>query len=97
MGHVTITDGVVAGACPLVLLAGPCVVESTEHCLELGGRIRDVCAGLGVPYVFKASFDKANRSGNASFRGPGLEAGLKILDRVKSELNVPVLTDLHGS
>jgi 2-dehydro-3-deoxyphosphooctonate aldolase (KDO 8-P synthase) len=80
---------------PLFVIAGPCVIESPELCLEVGRLVKRVCEGLGLRYIFKASFDKANRSSNASFRGPGLEGGLKILERVKGELNVPVLTDVH--
>jgi 2-dehydro-3-deoxyphosphooctonate aldolase (KDO 8-P synthase) len=79
----------------LFVIAGPCVIESLELCLEVGRQVKEVCRGLGIEYVFKASFDKANRSSNASFRGPGLEGGLKILERVKGELGVPVLTDVH--
>src|SRR3954454_6253191 len=77
------------------VIAGPCVIESLESCLEIGRHVKSVCAELGLAYIFKASFDKANRSSNASFRGPGLEGGLKILERIKGELNVPVLTDVH--
>ena len=83
------------GRAPLFVIAGPCVIESVELCLEVGRHVKGVCERLGLAYVFKASFDKANRSSNASFRGPGLEGGLKILERIKSELNVPVLTDVH--
>src|SRR5688572_780724 len=80
---------------PLFVIAGPCVIESPELCLEVGRHVKRICDSLGLAYIFKASFDKANRSSNASFRGPGLEAGLKILERVKGELGVPVLTDVH--
>ncbi|GMU84442.1 MAG: 2-dehydro-3-deoxyphosphooctonate aldolase [Planctomycetota bacterium] len=80
---------------PLLLIAGPCVIESLEHCLRLGERIAAVAKAVGLPYVFKASFDKANRSSVHSFRGPGLDEGLKILGRVKRELGVPVLSDVH--
>jgi 2-dehydro-3-deoxyphosphooctonate aldolase (KDO 8-P synthase) len=80
---------------PFFLIAGPCVIESETLVLEVAGRMREVTAALGIPYVFKASFDKANRSSRSSFRGPGLEAGLKALERVKSEIGVPVLTDVH--
>src|SRR3954451_1428071 len=83
------------GRAPLFVIAGPCVIESPELCLEVGRHVKRVCEGLGLRYIFKASFDKANRSSNASFRGPGLEGGLKILERIKGELNVPVLTDVH--
>ena len=79
----------------LFIIAGPCVIESPELCLQIGTHVKRVCDSLGLTYVFKASFDKANRSSNASFRGPGITEGLAILDRVKRELGVPVLTDIH--
>jgi 2-dehydro-3-deoxyphosphooctonate aldolase (KDO 8-P synthase) len=82
---------------PLFVIAGPCVIESVELCLHVGRHVLDVCDHLGLVYVFKASFDKANRSSSASFRGPGMEDGLVVLERVKRELNVPVLTDVHES
>ena len=80
---------------PLFVIAGPCVIESGELCLRVGAHVKRVCEKLGLAYVFKASFDKANRSSNATFRGPGLTDGLVVLDRVKQELGVPVLTDVH--
>src|SRR3954464_13408982 len=80
---------------PLFVIAGPCVIESAELCLSIARHVKGVCDKLGLTYIFKASFDKANRSSNASFRGPGLEDGLVVLSRVKSELGVPVLTDVH--
>jgi 2-dehydro-3-deoxyphosphooctonate aldolase (KDO 8-P synthase) len=80
---------------PLFVIAGPCVIESAELCLTVGLHVKRVCDSLGLTYVFKASFDKANRSSNASFRGPGLTDGLAILGRIKRELGVPVLTDIH--
>src|SRR5688572_4786554 len=80
---------------PLFVIAGPCVIESAELCLTVGRHVKAVCDKLGLPYVFKASFDKANRSANSSFRGPGLTDGLVVLERVRKELNVPVLTDVH--
>lgn len=82
---------------PLALLAGPCVIESKERCLKIGHEIKAICARLGIPYIFKASFDKANRSSYAGFRGPGLEAGLRILAEIKAELDVPVVSDVHCS
>lgn len=82
---------------PLALLAGPCVIESKERCLKIGREIKAICARLGIPYIFKASFDKANRSSYAGFRGPGLEAGLRILAEIKAELGVPVVSDVHCS
>jgi 2-dehydro-3-deoxyphosphooctonate aldolase (KDO 8-P synthase) len=80
---------------PILVIAGPCVIESAEICLAVAGPMKAVCERLKLPYVFKASFDKANRTSVGSFRGPGLEAGLKILARIKRELDVPVLTDVH--
>jgi 2-dehydro-3-deoxyphosphooctonate aldolase (KDO 8-P synthase) len=85
----------VLGRAPLVLIAGPCVIESPGHALELGRAIADIARRAGVPYIFKASFDKANRTSGTSFRGPGLEAGIEVLGRVRQELGVPVLTDIH--
>jgi len=79
----------------LFVIAGPCVIESLELCLTVAGRMKNVCAELGLQYIFKASFDKANRSSVSSYRGPGLAEGLKVLERVKSEIGVPVLTDIH--
>jgi len=80
---------------PLFVIAGPCVIESAELCLTIAAHVKAVCEKLGLTYVFKASFDKANRSSNSSFRGPGMEEGLKILQRVKREALVNVLTDVH--
>jgi 2-dehydro-3-deoxyphosphooctonate aldolase (KDO 8-P synthase) len=84
-----------SGGRQLILIAGPCVVESEKLCLAVGSHLKKVCQDLGIFYVFKASFDKANRTSAKSFRGPGAEAGLKILGEVRSELGVPVLTDVH--
>jgi 2-dehydro-3-deoxyphosphooctonate aldolase (KDO 8-P synthase) len=80
---------------PFFLIAGPCVIESEELVIEVAGRLRDMTATLGIPFIFKASFDKANRSSKTSFRGPGIDAGLKALGRVRKEIGVPVLTDVH--
>ena len=80
---------------PFFLIAGPCVIESEELVIEVAGQLRDLTLSLGVPFIFKASFDKANRSSQKSFRGPGIEAGLRALARVRSEVGVPVLTDVH--
>jgi 2-dehydro-3-deoxyphosphooctonate aldolase (KDO 8-P synthase) len=79
----------------LFIIAGPCVIESQDLCLSVGRRMKALCARLGMSYVFKASFDKANRSSASSYRGPGLTEGLRILENVKRELDVPVLTDVH--
>ena len=81
----------------LAVIAGPCVIESEELCMEVGTRAKAICEGLGLPYIFKASFDKANRTSVKSFRGPGINKGLEILASVKSKLGVPVLTDIHES
>src|SRR5260221_9093666 len=80
---------------PFFLMAGPCVIESEALVIDVAGRLRDMTATLGIPFIFKASFDKANRSSKASFRGPGIDAGLKALGRVRKEIGVPVLTDVH--
>jgi 2-dehydro-3-deoxyphosphooctonate aldolase (KDO 8-P synthase) len=80
---------------PFFLIAGPCVVESEGLVLEIAGRMQEMTSKLGIPYIFKASYDKANRSSRSSFRGPGIEEGLRILAEVKRQLNLPVLTDVH--
>jgi 2-dehydro-3-deoxyphosphooctonate aldolase (KDO 8-P synthase) len=80
---------------PFFLIAGPCVIESEALVMEVAGRLRDITDTLGIPFVFKASFDKANRSSRSSFRGPGLEKGLEALARVRKQIGVPVLTDVH--
>jgi 2-dehydro-3-deoxyphosphooctonate aldolase (KDO 8-P synthase) len=80
---------------PLFLIAGPCVIESPVLCQEIAGRLKEITARLRIPYIFKASFDKANRSSRSSFRGLGLETGLKVLEGVRRALGVPVLTDVH--
>ena len=85
----------VGGGHPFFLIAGPCVVESLQLQLDTAGALKEMAARLGIPFIFKSSFDKANRSSAASFRGPGLEAGLKILAEVKAQLGVPLLTDVH--
>lgn len=91
-----IVPGMTVGADgPLVVMAGPCVIESESICLEVARRMKEICSELGLPYVFKASFDKANRTSLSSFRGPGLEEGLRILKTVKDAVGVPVVTDIH--
>lgn len=85
----------VGGGAPLVLIAGPCVIESEDLALETAHALRELTARLQVPFVFKSSYDKANRTSAESFRGPGLERGLAVLDRVRSEVGVPVLSDVH--
>ena len=80
---------------PFFLIAGPCVIESEGLVLDVAGRLKEMTGRLGIPFIFKASFDKANRSSRTSFRGPGIDAGLKALARVRVEIGVPVLTDVH--
>ncbi len=80
---------------PLFLIAGPCVIETEKLILATAERLRDITASLGIPFIFKSSFDKANRSSHESYRGPGIEEGLRILEKVKREIGVPVLTDVH--
>ena len=80
---------------PFFLIAGPCVIESEALVLDVAGRLKEMTAALKIPFIFKASFDKANRSSSASFRGPGLEGGLKALAKVREQIGVPVLTDVH--
>src|SRR5437016_4042641 len=89
VGGVKIGDG------GLALIAGPCVIESREMCLEVAGEVAGIARALGMGYIFKASFDKANRTSGVSYRGPGLEAGLGTLAAVKEAHGVPVLTDIH--
>ncbi len=95
MSVVRIGDVAIGEGGPPALIAGPCVIESEAHALSLGGAIAEVARDLGIPYVFKASFDKANRTSVRSFRGPGLEAGVAALKAVREALAVPVLTDVH--
>ena len=95
MNKVKLANFEIGGGEPLVLLAGPCVLEGLERSLLIGRGIKEITDRLGIPYVFKASFDKANRSAYHSFRGPGLEEGLKILKAIRDELHVPVVTDIH--
>ena len=80
---------------PLFLIAGPCVIESESLALESAARLKEITGRLGVPFIYKSSFDKANRSSGASYRGPGREEGLRVLERVRREVGVPVLTDVH--
>ena len=96
MKKVKIGNLTVGGGKGLFLLAGPCVIEDPERTLMIGRRTKEICDRLGIPYIFKASFDKANRSSYSSFRGPGLEEGLKILTHIKKELQVPVVSDIHS-
>ena len=97
MQVIKLRNDVVIGDGRLVLLAGPCMAETLEVCLETGAFLKELTARLGIGYVFKASYDKANRTSGSSRRGPGLEAGLAMLAEVKAKLDVPVVTDVHES
>jgi 2-dehydro-3-deoxyphosphooctonate aldolase (KDO 8-P synthase) len=90
VGKGTIGDGK-----PIALIAGPCVIESAGHALKTAEKLKRITSDTGVPFIFKASYDKANRSSIDSFRGPGLTKGLAVLEKIKNELNVPVLSDVH--
>jgi 2-dehydro-3-deoxyphosphooctonate aldolase (KDO 8-P synthase) len=92
---VTIGEIAIGRGRPLVLIAGPCVIESEIHAGELAGQLATITRRLGLPFIFKASYDKANRTAGTSFRGPGLDEGLRILAGIKSTHNVPILTDIH--
>ncbi len=81
---------------PFFLISGPCVVESEQLQMDTAGQLKEICAGLGIPFIFKSSYDKANRSSGTSFRGPGMQTGLEILAKVRKTLGVPVLTDVHA-
>jgi 2-dehydro-3-deoxyphosphooctonate aldolase (KDO 8-P synthase) len=87
--------GLSIGGGPLVLIAGPCIIESEAHAIQTAIEVRDIAARVGLPYVFKVSFDKANRTSARSFRGPGLAEGVRILGRVREASGVPILTDIH--
>ena len=97
MNRVFISSGVTLGDPSLVLIAGPCVIESEDHAVNLAGKIADIAKRLKMPFIFKASFDKANRTSITSFRGPGLESGIKTLERVKAAIGAPILTDIHDA
>jgi 2-dehydro-3-deoxyphosphooctonate aldolase (KDO 8-P synthase) len=85
------------GGNPLFLIAGPCVIESESHARSMAERVAKISSDAGVPYIFKASYDKANRSSVKAFRGPGLSEGLRILSKIKSDLHIPILTDIHDA
>ena len=93
--EVAVSGDVVFGRAPLVLIAGPCVIESEDHALALGRAVATMARAAGIAYIFKASFDKANRTSLASYRGPGIDDGVAILGRIREALGVPVLTDIH--
>ena len=88
-------DFAIGGGGPFVLVAGPCVIESEQHATDLAGQLIDIARRAGVPFIFKASYDKANRTSGRSFRGPGLDEGLRILAAIKARYHVPILTDIH--
>ncbi|OLE67585.1 MAG: 3-deoxy-8-phosphooctulonate synthase, partial [Acidobacteria bacterium 13_1_20CM_2_68_7] len=88
-------DLAIGGGAPLVFIAGPCVIESEQHALTMARALSQISGAAGVAFIFKSSFDKANRSSVGSFRGPGLREGLRILEKVRSEVGVPVLSDIH--
>ena len=92
---VTIGEIVVGGGNPVILIAGPCVIASERHASELAGRLADLTRRLAIPFIFKASYDKANRTSGRSFRGPGPDEGLRVLAGIKARLGVPILTDIH--
>ena len=95
VSQVTVGDVVLGDGQPLALIAGPCVIENESHVLEIATTVREIAERCGMPLIFKASFDKANRTSIKSFRGPGLTEGIRILARVKEEVGVPILTDIH--
>ena len=95
MNKVKVGNFMIGEGEPLALLAGPCVLEGMDRCLLIGRTIKEICGRLGINYVFKASFDKANRSSYHSFRGPGLKKGLEMLQEIKETLDVPIVTDIH--
>jgi 2-dehydro-3-deoxyphosphooctonate aldolase (KDO 8-P synthase) len=92
---VTLGDITIGGGSPFVLVAGPCIIESEQHATDLAGRLADIARRTRTPFIFKASYDKANRTSGRSFRGPGLDEGLRVLAGIKSRYGVPVLTDIH--
>ncbi|HYC83967.1 MAG TPA: 3-deoxy-8-phosphooctulonate synthase [Chryseosolibacter sp.] len=94
---VQLTEDIIIGGDRLVLFGGPCAAESYDICMETGTQVKAICQKLGIQYIFKSSFDKANRTSSGSYRGPSMEGGLQILERVKKDLQVPVVTDVHES
>ena len=97
MNSVKVNDDLIIGAAKLTLIGGPCTAEGVDLCCEVAGFLKELCQKLDIQYIFKASFDKANRSSGTSRRGPGLKEGLRILAEVKSRYGLPVLTDVHES
>ena len=95
--EITLNSLRLGGSNPLFLIAGPCVIESEAHARKIAEQVARIAADAGIPYIFKASYDKANRSSMKSFRGPGLKEGLRILSKIKNELKLPILTDIHDA
>ncbi|MFL6279179.1 MAG: 3-deoxy-8-phosphooctulonate synthase [Vicinamibacterales bacterium] len=95
MRPIRVGEITIGGGAPLVLIAGPCVIESENHAVETALAVRDIARRAGVPYIFKASYDKANRTSGDSFRGPGLRDGIRVLAHVRDAVGVPILTDIH--
>ena len=95
MHQVKVKDIKFGDHCPLVLIAGPCAIESESSCLDAAAKIKSIAEGLDIPFIFKSSFDKANRLSAGSYRGPGLKKGLAILNKVKAKLKLPILSDVH--
>src|SRR5271154_4085409 len=93
--EITLNSLRLGGNNPLFLIAGPCVIESEAHARKMAEKVAKIAADAGVPYIFKASYDKANRSSVKAFRGPGLKEGLRILGKIKADLKLPILTDIH--
>lgn len=93
--HINLSNFKIGRGLPFVLIAGPCVIESEQLCFSIAERIRDICRRQGIPFIFKSSFDKANRTSLGSFRGPGIKKGLRILAKIKKELGLAVLSDVH--
>ena len=93
--EIKIKDVKIGGKNPLVLIAGPCVIESERHALDHARAIKEICKKLDTPFIFKSSYDKANRSNIKSYRGPGIDDGLNVLAKIKKDLGVPILSDVH--
>ncbi|MDR3624740.1 MAG: 3-deoxy-8-phosphooctulonate synthase [Chlamydiales bacterium] len=96
MKSVKIKDFYIGSATPLAIMSGPCVIESEEHCLRAAETLKNIFSKRDINLIFKSSYDKANRSANDTFRGPGLQEGLRILERVQKELDLPIITDVHS-
>jgi len=95
MKQIILNNFTIGGGVPFVLIAGPCVIEDEEKTREIAGTLKDITGELDIPFIFKASYDKANRTSKDSYRGPGIKKGLQILQKIKEELSIPVLSDVH--